>query len=512
MGGIKVSIVLWITFLILTESSYDKIEEKQDWEEGWEQEEDWKKDWEELSCDKNNYTGFADEIKAQSLEECRNNNFLLEDLDKQKLKEHKPNLKRKQILPNCVPNFFIPALEPCVCIGSGKTIEENEVGILYCFPQPNKFKAKIGNEFKMISTPEKYEDNMVPNEQLKSCAPNRESSVEEVCFCGSEKDKKKLQDDAYDGNHGFVNLKHICLPLHENEKTHGFSLLTPPHQKLPYCYRDQCHRNPLIIERNLIGHILDLAAVSRTLLKYFTLIERIRLAGIDRYTRLEIQRSISADGEDIARILTYRNKRILCTAIEPFERNLLHSQVAKWQYGFSCIAIQPFDTNILQGKSFFSLPANTKLPSFEITLRNPEINRFFPIFATLKFSFTVKQFDDKGEELKDKYLNVGIKKVEEFGKIIFYVCSKLSTTYFDQNDIEFKNQYRPKDFSIKFDSEEKNSYLHTGVEKKDFIQNVHFEGEKYELKSIWFEAKASTSESTIRFNADLYKFFSLIKN
>jgi len=538
MGGINVLMVLWITFLILTKSSDDsfyvevvisekmkeqdctelnyddsfyvqvvvseKIEEQdceenwqqeEDWEEDWEQEKDWQEDWEEISRGENFYaTLFADDIKAQSWEECRNKIFLSED--KQKLKEHQRTLKRKMALPNCVPNFFMPVLEPCTCIGSGKTIGEDEVGILYCFPQPNKFKAKINYEYKTISTPDEYEDNMVPNEELKSCAPNRESSVDEVCFCGTEKDKKKLQDD---GNEGFVDLKHICVPLDENEKTHSFSLLTTPHQKLPYCYRDQCHRNPHIIERNLIGHILHLASVGRTLLKYFSLIDRVHLAGIDRYTRLEIQRLISADGDDIARMLLHRDKRILCI-VQLFETYNIHPEL-KCKF-FSCTDdIQTFaiKKSIFSSEpklpSFFSLPESTSeymstLPNFQITLRNPEINRFFPIFSTLKFSF-------KLVNTADKYLNVGIKKVKKFGKIIFYTCSKVSDTYFDQKDIEFQNTCRPADFSIKFYPEAK---------------FIYFEGESYYFRYIWFEAKASTNESTIRFNADLYKFFSLIKN
>ena len=107
MGLIKVSMVLWITFFILAKSSDNE-------EDGWSD----------------------DEV---------------------------------EITPFCVPNFFKPVSEPCVCVGSGKTIEVAEVGKLYCFPQPNKFQVQIEeNKYQMISTPRQYEDNMVPNEELKS--------------------------------------------------------------------------------------------------------------------------------------------------------------------------------------------------------------------------------------------------------------------------------------------------------------------------------------------------------
>ena len=108
MGLIKISMVLWITFFILAKSSDNE-------EDGW---------------------GLEDEVED---------------------------------IPSCVPNFFKPVSEPCVCVGSGKTIEGSEVGNLYCFPQPNRFQVKIkDNEYQKISIPTEYEHNMVPNKELKS--------------------------------------------------------------------------------------------------------------------------------------------------------------------------------------------------------------------------------------------------------------------------------------------------------------------------------------------------------
>jgi len=206
MCGIKVFMVLWIIFLILTKSC-DKIEE-QDLEKLQEQE----------MIDTDSWNGNDDNEEDGWGSESDN---------------------EVEMMPLCVPNFFIPVSEPCTCIGSGKTIEENEVGILYCFPQPNKFKVKIEEDYKTISTPAEYENNMVPNQELKSCTPNNHLGVQDICFCGIENDKEKLKTI---GSSGFVNLKHICVPLDENEKNNIFSPIEFDHHKLPYCYNNQCQR------------------------------------------------------------------------------------------------------------------------------------------------------------------------------------------------------------------------------------------------------------------------------
>jgi len=454
MGNIEVLIVLiqWITFLILTEISNEKYDM---------------------------INVISKEIKQQDLEKLQNEQNLMEGnlkrnreyldamdvLDDSERYDWSDN--EVEIIPDCVPNFFMPVSEPCHCMGSGKTIKENEVGSLYCFPQPNKFKTKFKDKYETISTPEQYERNMVPNEELKSCVPNGESSIEEVCFCGSEKDKDHLKKN---GSQNFVDLKHICVPLSENEKYHSFSLLSLPHHKLPYCYRKQCHRNAHLISQNAIGNAIHTVGAGGTLVKYLSYIEKILLAGVDRYARFEIQRLISVDGDDIARMLFQKNKSELYSVTKSFEENVKNFGI---------------------GRQSFSLQAGNKYPDFEIILQNSEINRFFPIFGTLEFSF---------KQLNGKFLNVGIKKVDKNTFYTFSNFNNLSKTRCDQatSNIGFQDECDTAEFSIKFYPEKK--------------QIIYFQREEpYDLRSLWFKAQGPTTESTYRFIADLYKFFSVIK-
>jgi len=50
----------------------------------------------------------------------------------------------------------------------------------------------------------------VPKKELKSCAPNELLGSEDVCFCGTDKDKENLKTA---GSPGHVDLKHICIPF-----------------------------------------------------------------------------------------------------------------------------------------------------------------------------------------------------------------------------------------------------------------------------------------------------------
>jgi hypothetical protein len=145
------------------------------------------------------------------------------------------------------------------------------------------------------------------------------------------------------------------------------------------------------------------------------------------------------------------------------------------------------------GRQSFSLPTlrDEKYPDFEIILQNSEINRFFPIFGTLEFSF---------KQLNGKFLNVGIKKVDKNTFYTFSNFNNLSKTRCDQatSNIGFQDECDTAEFSIKFYPEKK--------------QIIYFQREEpYDLRSLWFKAQGPTTESTYRFIADLYKFFSVIK-
>jgi len=213
MGVFKISMVLWVTFVILAKSSE-----------------------------------FEENIKEQVSENLQEksmvtNNTFDENDDNE---EDGWGLEDEvEDIPSCVPNFFKPVSEPCVCVGSGKTIEGSEVGNLYCFPQPNRFQVKIkDNEYQKISIPTEYEHNMVPNKELKSCTPDEQLDVNEVCFCGTENDKENLKNTWLSS---FVPLKHICVPLDENEETNRIL----PYHKLRYCYQNQCQRNSADYKDNL---------------------------------------------------------------------------------------------------------------------------------------------------------------------------------------------------------------------------------------------------------------------
>jgi len=92
------------------------------------------------------------------------------------------------------------------------------------------------------------------------------------------------------------------------------------------------------------------------------------------------------------------------------------------------------------------------------------------------------------------YLNIGIKKVE---KNKFYMCSDLSTKNFEETDFEIQDECNTANFSIQFYPE---------------TEKIYFREEPYDLSTIWVKAQASTTESTSRFIADFYKFFSQIKD
>merc|ERR1712096_87048 len=112
MDGIKVSMVLWIAFLVLTKSSTDESFYV--------------------------VNVFSEESEEQNLEELQVTNNFSEKTEEQsweELQNKQKSKKKKRIIPDCIPNFFMPVSKACKCIGGGKTIKENEVGILYCFPQ-----------------------------------------------------------------------------------------------------------------------------------------------------------------------------------------------------------------------------------------------------------------------------------------------------------------------------------------------------------------------------------------